>query len=121
MAVTLEQMRRARRRDVPAGKEGWVFTIELPTEMELFALLDDESRRKETEFVGRVAQRVVVGWKGLKESDLLPSATDDPAEFDREVYRYWIADRPELWAPIADAMFAMRKEQLEAREVDAKN
>lgn len=115
--ITLEQMRRARRRDVRAGPFG--FTVELPTEMKLFALAGSESDN----FLAnaRLVKACVIGWKDVRECDLVPAGAEDEVPFKRDLFEEWIEDRPDLWGPIVEAVFEIRTMRQAEREADAKN
>jgi len=45
-------------------------------------------------------QNCVTGWEGVLESDIEPQGASDAVPFDLQLFRAWIADRPDLWRPI---------------------
>ena len=47
---------------------------------------------------------LVVGWEGVKELDLVKGGDPHPLPFDAEACAEWLADRPDLFAEIADAV-----------------
>jgi hypothetical protein len=49
-----------------------------------------------------VAIRSVVGWRGVKLSDLLPGESDGDAPFEAEAFREWIGDRLDVLGRIAE-------------------
>lgn len=113
MSDLLKKMRRARESNVDAG--GYTFTIRRPTDLEI------------AEMSGRATLQIdlvrdfVVGWKGVKEIDLVPGGTGVEVEFDLSVYREWIVDRPELWADISTAVMQAYQSYRETRGEAAKN
>ena len=115
--ITIEQMRRGRRREVKAG--AFTFTVELPTEMKLFQLVGGESDN----FLAnaRLVKACVIGWKDVRECDLVPSGAEDELAFQRGIFEEWIEDRPDLWDPIVAAVFEIRTMRQSEREADAKN
>jgi hypothetical protein len=115
--ITIEQMRRGRRRDVKAGRFG--FTVELPTETRLFQLVGGETDN----FLAnaRLVKACVIGWKDVRECDLVPAGAEDEVQFQRAIFEEWIEDRPDLWDPIVAAVFEIRAMRQSEREADAKN
>lgn len=92
----------ARRRWVEAG--GFGFEIQRPTEYDLAEL---RSRRPKDKILGMVelVKAHVVGWRGVKESDLVPGGAADAPAFDAALFAAFIEDRPTLWAPLAQAIW----------------
>lgn len=109
----IEKMRRAREQKIEVG--GYAFTIRRPTDLEI------------AEMSGRATVQIdlvrdfVVGWKGVKELDLVPGGTGAEVEFDLAVYREWIVDRPELWADISTAVMQAYQHYRETRGEAEKN
>jgi hypothetical protein len=117
--VSIEAIRRQRRRDVPVGR--YTFVIEVPTDMKFFRLLEEHPKDNDFLLNGELAKACVVGWKGVKESDLLSSGTDDEVPFERAAFLEWIEDHSEWWNDLAGAVVEARKQLKEQREADAKN
>lgn len=122
--ITIEQLRRARRREVTIGR--FTFSVEQPTELRLFGLVNDASSvdapdARNLLANGRIVKAAVIGWKGVRERDIVSSGTDDEEPFRRDLFEAWIEDRPDLWNPIVDAVFDMRRAAIEARQADEKN
>lgn len=92
----------ARRRWVEAG--GYGFEIQRPTEYDLAEL---RARRPKDKILGMVelVKAHVVGWRGIKESDLVPGGSEDAPAFGAELFAAFIEDRPKLWAPLAQAIW----------------
>lgn len=107
MSTLVEKLRRARERNVEAG--GHVFTVRRPTDLEAAGL---GSHGDLLDYV--------VGWD-LRGADLLPDGGPEPAPFETEVFREWIADRPDLWGPLTDAVREAYAAHVAAREERAKN
>ena len=89
------KLRKAREMRVEAG--GFTFLVLRPTPLE----------REEKLRGGNVARGIlslVVGWEGVKELDLVKGGDPHPLPFDAEACAEWLADRPDLFAEIADAV-----------------
>lgn len=117
--VTVEQLRRSRRRDVKTG--GFTFTVELPTELRLYTLMGPDPKADAFIGTGALVKACVTNWKNVRECDLVPGAPEDELAFNREIFEEWIEDRPDLWDPIAETLFTMRRDRDATREADRKN
>lgn len=95
MAVNLSRLKQSRQTDTEVG--GYRFTLERPTQYEVASA--GGLLRADLDFVARH----IVGWN-LKEADLVPGGDPEPAEFDAEVCALWLADQPDLWRPLAQAL-----------------
>jgi hypothetical protein len=75
------------------------FTVRRPTQME-----DSERRRRvhgdEMLLAFESIKACVIGWDGVLEKDIERNGANDPVKFDPELWRSWVADRPDLWLPI---------------------
>lgn len=65
--------------------------------------------------------RYVVGWQGVQEIHLVPGGSAVDVPWTDEVGREFLADRPDLWAPIVDAVLATYTEHVAALDDAAKN
>lgn len=92
-SALVEKMRRAREQRVEAG--GFSFTIRRPTELEMWEL-------RQSERSARGMSRFVIGWDGVREMDLVANGEPHPLPFDAEACAEWLADRPDLFAVLAD-------------------
>ena len=105
--LTLERYRAARETSVPAGKH--TFRIRRPTELEVARVGGS---------IGiDFALRCVVGWD-LQEIDLIPGGAPEPVAFSPELFVDWVADRPEDWRVIVDAVtsaYKQHKDQADER------
>lgn len=106
-----------------AARESWTeagrfrFKIRRPTEMELIHM-----RRGERVEIGlEIIKSCVVDWGGVTEADLVSSGASDAAVFDVALYAAWVEDRPELWQPISESLYAAIQAKAIKRETDAKN
>lgn len=106
----IDKLRKSREFQVPAGSH--TFTVRRPTDADV-ALLRSPAP---LDFVNRF----VIGWD-LKELDVIPGGGPDAVAFDALLWSEWVADRPQLWEPLAEAILGAYKTHAEAREVDAKN
>lgn len=106
MADLTAKLIAARRRwiDLP-GHDGWGFEIQRPTDYDLAHI----RARKLGDGVHVAVELVkahVVGWRGIKESDLLPGGGSDTPVFTAGLFAAFIEDRPDLWAPLSEAIWA---------------
>ena len=102
----IKAMRKARESTVDV--EGFRFFIRRPTDWEAVSAFTNGT-------VFDALTDYVIGWENVKESDIHRGTTDDPAEFSRELWREWAADRTDFWKPIykavQDAYVAHQKKQ----------
>lgn len=105
----LEKLRRSREIQVQA--DGHTFTVRRPTEKDL-SELDGKTVT--------MAQKFVVGWD-LKEVDVIPGGGPEAVPFDADLWADWVADRSDLWLPLATAMYESYSKHVEARQGTAKN
>jgi len=105
------RIRKARESQIEAG--GFTFTIRRPT--------DEEAVRRQGESAFDFARDFVVGWKGVKESDLVNGGGSDEVPFDTTAWSEWLADRPDLWGPIGEAVLNAYMAHVKRREDAAGN
>lgn len=105
-----EKMRKARQRQVEAG--GFTFTIRRPTDLEASRL--GKARTEDL-------LAFVVGWSGVMEIHLVPGGTSVEVPWNAELCQEFLADRPDLWDPLATAVLALYTEHVAALEDAAKN
>lgn len=107
----------ARRRwvEVP-GHPGWGLEIQRPTDYDLQHL----RARKLPDGIQvavELVKQCVVGWRGITEADLVPGGGAAAPAFEAATWAAFIEDRPDLWGPLSDAIWAMvgeRERELEA-------
>lgn len=107
----IEKLRRARERDVEVG--GYTFTVRRPTDLEAIALRGSHA--------GADLMPFVVGWRGVREIDLVPGGSAVDVPFDAEVAADWLADRPDLLWPLVDAIIDSYRAHVAALEEAQKN
>lgn len=110
MASIADKMRKARQRQVEAG--GFKFTIRRPTDLEASRL--GKARTEDL-------LAYVVGWSDVMEIHLVPGGTSVEVPWDEEVCREFLADRPDLWDPLATAVLTLYTEHVAALEDATKN
>lgn len=107
--ILIEKIRAARQQTVTV--DGVVFTVRRPTDLETLQWSAGGLEQ------GEILRRFVIGWEGVKEADLINGGTPKPVEFDSELFMEWVADRPQTWAPLIEAITQAYREhqaQLEA-------
>ena len=109
MINLIEKIRKARESTLTVN--GHTFTIRRPTDIEmtqggfgLEAMLD----------------RFVVGWD-VREIDIVPGGMPEPVPFSSALFSEWIADRPEDWMEIANAIKQAYIDHTEKRSESVKN
>lgn len=107
----VDKLRRAREQQVAAG--GFTFTVRRPTFEQFVAL-------RAVREVGPYAQ-YVVGWSGVRELDLYPGGGPEPVPFDADACAEWLSDRPDLAAPLMEAIVQSAADYLRKLETAEKN
>lgn len=111
-SITLERYKRAGRSQVAVGR--FTFHVQRPTPYEMLRAREDGG------FGLDFVAAHVVGWEGVKESDLIPSGDPEPLEFDAALFAAWMEDEPDLWGPISEALKKSYADYEEAREARGK-
>jgi len=106
----IEKIRKARQRQVDAG--GFTFTVSRPTDIEA-AKLGKAGTSELLEYV--------TGWSGVQELHLIPGGSPSEVNCDKEVCREFLADRPDLWGPLVEAVLETYSQHVKTLEEDAKN
>ncbi len=70
---------------------------------------------------GEASLRHVVGWSGVQENDILPSASDDPAEFSPALAAAWLEDRADYLRRIDEAFWQAVEEARATKDAVEKN
>jgi len=105
----IDKVRKARETQVEAG--GFGFTVRRPTDMEIVDIRGESLKQ------GDILQRYVLGWSGVTELDIIPGGDGVAVAFETALFMEWIADRPDLWAPLTNAILALygqHQQRLEA-------
>lgn len=105
--IVLGQLLKARQHVITVGR--MKFTIIRPSELELIRWRNSLGG---VDIGLEMLQSKVCGWEGVLESDILPGGASDPMPFDYALWQQWIADRRDLWTPLAKAF----KEATDAHE-----
>lgn len=112
MSALLQKLLKAREKRVPVGRH--TFIVRRPTPIEHHELSQQPS-------VQRAILAFVIGWEGVTEGDLIPGGDPHPITFDQSACAEWLSDRPDLFAPIAEAILAAVTEHRQAMEDSLKN
>jgi len=107
----IAKMRAAREQTVEVG--GYKFVVRRPTEMDMMEMQDQP--------LGRSALRHVVGWSGVKESDVLANGDPEPINYDSEISEEWLMDRIDLLVPLTEAVMNSFRDHVAKREAAEKN
>jgi hypothetical protein len=103
--ILIDKIRNARQTRVEAG--GFTFICRRPTYREA-------QEMKSKGVTGwELLDRFILGWEGVKESDIVSSGDSSPAEFSPELCAEWLADRPQMWEGISDAILNEYKSYVE--------
>lgn len=93
----IERIRAGRQSQVKSGN--FTFTIRRPDDLEW---IDFRTARGNQQ---REILKFVVGWGEPTEIDLgIPGGTGDKVPFDPLIFAEWIADHPEHWEPLSNAI-----------------
>ena len=92
----IQKLKKSRETNVEAG--GFDFTIRRPTDMEIVELNGKTLQQ------GDILERFVTNWSGIQEIDIIPGGTTIDVPFSTGLFMEWVADKPELWAPLIEAI-----------------
>ena len=109
----IEQIKAARQTRVPS--HGKTFVVSRPTDLEMMDLRAKEIKQ------GEIITRFVTGWDGFTELDFVSSGGPDPVAFDAALFAEYIADHPEHWDAIVNAVIESYQAHQEATEESLKN
>jgi hypothetical protein len=110
MSALSEKILRARESDVPVGE--FTFVIRRPTEVDMAGLRGCGASD---------LLRFIVGWKKVREMDLIPGGDPHPAPFDPEACAVWLSDRPDLMVPVVEQVVQAYQDHQAARDGAKKN
>lgn len=114
MSALGDKIRKAREFSIEL--EGWKLKMRRPTDAEAAGIL----RTGKQDFL-KVAADYVIGWEDVTEAEIVASGGSDPIPFDRDAWAEIVADRPELWQPINDAVIERWSQHDKARGARSKN
>lgn len=103
----INKIRQSRQKQVAAGN--YHFTVRRPTNLEI-------SKMRGVADTEDLLRKFVIDWD-LTELDVYSGGTADRVPFEPDLFVEWVADRPELWGPLTDAIVEAYKAH-EARQVD---
>lgn len=112
MSVLSEKMRKAREVRVESG--GHVFVVLRPTPLQFEAM----SRGGD---LAKSVLALVVDWDKFIESDLIPGGDPHPVKFDADACAEWLADHPEDFNKVTEAVVDAMAKYVEARDGAVKN
>lgn len=114
-ASLIEKMRAARESWAEVG--GKSYKVRRPTDLEMM-----RAREGSNVPIGlEMLTKVVVGWKGVTEADLVPSGASDEVEFSPELWAEYVADRTEIWQPITEKLLELTEQHQKRQESELKN
>src|SRR5687768_1285903 len=97
-AVAVSAMRRQRRIEHQVGdQKQFTLVLEVPTDRKFFAIVEAFPNLSDALLNCELVKACLVDWRGVKESDLLSSGTDDDALFRADTAGEWIDDHSEWW------------------------
>jgi hypothetical protein len=109
MASIRERMQKARENWTTC--DGFQFCLRRPTLYQFNEATDDI----------RLLRQCVVGWRDVKESDLVPGGSADPVPFDSDVLIDWLQDHPKRWSHIVTEVAELVKAYIDRGEAVEKN
>lgn len=92
---------------------GITFEVRRPTDLEMFELRGSGSPRRLLPFI--------VGWKGVREADLITGGDPHPVPFDADLCAEWLPDRADLLWPLVTKVLEAYEAHKASREEAAKN
>ena len=102
----IERLRKSRQSKVSAGP--FKFTIRRPTDIEAQTMQFTSHKEAIMCVMG-----FVIGWKGVKESDLVDGGLDEPVPFTPELFQEWVQDRADLWEELINGVLAAYEKHAE--------
>ncbi len=95
-AALIAKIRKARETRIKIEK--FTFVCRRPTDLEMLEISTQKLRQLD------ILEGYVIDWEGVTEIDIVSSGTDVPVAFTKELWSEWIADQPQLWGPITEAI-----------------
>ena len=112
----IDKIRKARETTIPLNGKTW--TIRRPTDEEMNALI--EAGYGNREMMMHLVKTFTIGWE-LQEIDLIPGGNPEKVPFDSAVFAEYVADKPELWAPLGSAVVEAFNAYTDKRDAALKN
>lgn len=110
MSSLIEKLRKTREQSLTVGAH--TYTVRRPTD-------EDVEFQRIDPGLGLV-KTYVVAWD-FKEIDLIPGGSPTDIPFSAAVWAEWVADHPEVWEPLGNAIVDLYKKHKAQTEADAKN
>ena len=107
MPTILERMR--------AARETW-FNVGAPRQLRLRKPAPVELSRWRGLDDRAVLAKVIVGWQGFHEQDLVPGGDRTPVNFDVDVALEWLDERPECFMSVCAELNRLLEAERTARE-----
>ena len=107
----IDKIRAARLSQVEA--DGHTYTIRRPTDAEAVTLSSSSG-------LGLV-QKFVAGWDHTELSLDIPGGSPVAVPFDAELFAEWVADQPQVWGTLAEAIINAYNAHTAKRDAEAKN
>lgn len=93
--LLIDKIKKSRETNIEAG--GFKFTVRRPTDMEVIDFRGQDIKQ------GDILERFVLCWN-VTETDIIPGGSGIPVPFQTDLFMEWVADRPDLWAPLIGAI-----------------
>jgi hypothetical protein len=106
----IDKLRRAREKKVEAG--GVTFIVRRPTDLDMMEMAGQVDARRLIPFV--------IGWEGVTEGHLVNGGDPHPLPFDAAACAEWLADRPDLLAPVVEKIIGLYSEHAERLAAEKK-
>lgn len=113
MATLAEKIRESRRLEIIV--DGVTFFCTRPTVDDFYAAVQKSSRDV------FICKSYVVGWNGMKESQLIPGGSEEEVAFDANLWAEAIPDLPNFYTPLAKQIFKAVTDFIAARAEQKKN
>ncbi len=108
----IEKIRKARQLEVKIGECS--FTCQRATLEQ--AMLYSNARTSDAE----VCRRHVIGWSGVKGTDLMPELGKDLVNYDQQLFNEIIGEKIDWWNDIAKEVLESARQRLEKRRDNEK-
>lgn len=108
----IDKIRKARETSVEVG--GHTFVVIRPTDEQALGF----SRNDIT--VVDIVRRFTVGWD-LIELDIYSGGGSENVPFSADLFGEWVADNPDVWEPLGNAIMAAYKAHSDKRSESVKN
>ena len=113
MATLAEKIRESRKIEVVV--DDVTFNCIRPSVDDFYAAVQKSSRDVQ------ICKSYVIGWSGMKESQLIPGGSDEEVAFDANLWAEAVADCPHFYTPLAKNIFKAVTDFISARAKQEKN